>query len=306
MKQGFSEILLSLYGSLGPNLSWDGFLGNLSAYATASGALLVLQDQAGQAAVYGMGALPLSTDQMMRMRYLRTYSPDDFTAAVPFRALRTRVLGGGEAWVILWRETGDLSASLSVLLGDLAPHIAQAVPQFWAAQQTRAKEAAMADLAQRAGVGWALITGQGAVIAVHNAPPAYVQNARLRLPSADQQHVLAAAEKGRIVAIALSEIQGLYVPMAAFGGQGILYFATHRTFSAGQEPLLQQLFGLTRAESRFAARLAAGDSIEQAGAALSFTAQTARYYSKQVYSKLGVAGLPSAVLALSNSVYRLV
>ncbi|MDZ7904906.1 MAG: hypothetical protein U5N55_03400 [Cypionkella sp.] len=305
MKQGFSEVLLSLYRNLGSNLPWAGFLRDLASHSGAEAAHLVLHQEAGGSAHFGAGPLPIGADHMQRMRYLRAYSPDDFPAAMPFRALRTRVGSNGEAWIILSRSGGDLSASVSVLLGDLAPHLAQAAAQFWMHQHSLTARAAMQDLARRVGIGWAVLSAQGEVLAVHNAPPAYVVADRLRLPPAVQKRLMMSLETGSNLALNLTDMQALLVPLSISRAAAILYFMGRNTPSAGDETLLRDLFDLTRTEARFAARIAGGDSIAQAGEALNFTLQTARYYSKQLYAKLGAAGLPEAIRILENSVYRL-
>jgi len=53
------------------------------------------------------------------------------------------------------------------------------------------------------------------------------------------------------------------------------------------EARLSDLYGLTRAESRLAAKLAQGRSLEEAASMLNITIETARSYSKRVLSKTG-------------------
>ncbi len=48
-----------------------------------------------------------------------------------------------------------------------------------------------------------------------------------------------------------------------------------------------QLYGLTRAESRLAAKLAQGRSLDEAAAMLNITTQTARGYIKRILGKTG-------------------
>jgi DNA-binding CsgD family transcriptional regulator len=55
----------------------------------------------------------------------------------------------------------------------------------------------------------------------------------------------------------------------------------------GNEARLSHLYGLTRAESRLAAKLAQGRSLEEAAGMLNITIETARSYSKRVLSKTG-------------------
>ena len=53
------------------------------------------------------------------------------------------------------------------------------------------------------------------------------------------------------------------------------------------EERLLQLYGLTRAESRLAAKIAQGRSLEEAAAMLNITTQTARSYTKRILGKTG-------------------
>ena len=305
MKADLSDILLPLYRNLGRNPPWTAFLAALAAHAGASAAHLVLQDESGQLAQFGTGILPIETAQLARMRYLRAYSPDDFSAAQPFRAMRLRCEGGGEAWIALSRQGGDLAAAVSLLLGHLAPHLALAARQYWTEQHLSEVAAGMNDMAQRLGIAWAKVSATAMLLAGHNVPTHYHQSGRLRLPSPAQKRVLAALEAGEAAAINLPDMQLFLAQAARQSDPAMLYFVRPAAPPPQAAPLLAQLFDVTPAEARFAARLAQGDSIEAAGQHLGLTAQTARYYSKQLYPKLAASGLPDAVRKIANSVYRL-
>lgn len=305
MNPNISEILLPLYRNLGQNPPWTAFLSALAAQAGANAAHVLLQDDSGQLALFGRKALPIDTAPLLRMRYLRAYSRDDFAAPQPFRALRLRCEGGGEAWMILTREGGEFAAAVSLLLGHLAPHLALAARQFWTAQHQREVAAGMNDMAQRLSIAWAKVSATAMVLAGHNVPTHYHQGGRLRLPSPAQKRVLAALQAGEAAAINLPDMQLFLAKAARPSDPAMLYFARTPAPPPQAAPLLAQLFNLTPAEARFAARLAQGDSIEAAGQHLGLTAQTARYYSKQLYPKLAASGLPDAVRKIANSVYRL-
>lgn len=305
MRQEHSDIILALYRAAGQNLPIQGFLDVLARAASADKAHLILQSEDGAIVTHGAHPPPLPPEALQRMRYLRAYSPDDMAGYPPFRALRTRV-DGGCAWITVMREGGDLSASVSLLLGALAPHIAQAAAMIWAGEAARAHSAAMVELAARAGLSWVLLGPQGAVIAAHEAPAAYVQGARLRLPLPAQKRVLAALDGAKKTALQLPDMQALLVPFQGHGARAIVYFMTRKSPPNDQTHVLESLYAITPAEARFAAQLAMGHSIAQAGEALGLTAQTARHYSKQLYAKLGAAGLPDVIRTIENSVYRLV
>ncbi len=66
-----------------------------------------------------------------------------------------------------------------------------------------------------------------------------------------------------------------------------LFIGDPESVTCTNEARLLQLYGLTRAESRLAARIAEGRSLEEAAAMLSITRQTARSYIKRILGKTG-------------------
>ena len=63
---------------------------------------------------------------------------------------------------------------------------------------------------------------------------------------------------------------------------------------------------ITRSEARFALKLADGLSIAEAAETLGLTLETARNYSKQIYSKMDLRGQTDLIRVLENSVIRLI
>jgi DNA-binding CsgD family transcriptional regulator len=66
-----------------------------------------------------------------------------------------------------------------------------------------------------------------------------------------------------------------------------LFISDPESVVPANEERLLQLYGLTRAESRLAAKIAQGRSLEEAAAMLNITTQTARGYIKRILCKTG-------------------
>lgn len=313
MRADESDILLALHRSAQATPPWAAFFTSLSARTGAARVQLVLQTENEAAIeVFGGPFLPFEAEQLARMRPMRPYSGADYAARMPYRALRTRVEDGGNAWIIITREGEDFAAATSALLGTLAPHLGLAVAQFWNSRSARAYEGAMHDMAARLGLSWALLSRHGTTIATSaGLPSAYLNGGRLRLSTTAMQQIgdgledyWAGVHRNPVV-IALDTVQALLLPFLGHGAVAILYFQTAKPSPQGAVRVLADLLDLTPAEARFAVELVGGRSISQAGDALNLTQETARYYSKQLYAKLGATGQADVIRKVAHSVYRL-
>ncbi len=312
MRADDSDILLALYRSAQDSAAWAGFLRAVANRTWATAAYVVTQREGESPESFGAGAVPLASESLTQMRYLRPYSGDDMAAAQPFRAIRVRVEGGGDAWVIVVRQGDDFASATSALLSSLAPHLALAAAQFWRQERALAHQAAAQDMATRLGISWVLLGANGAIIAASDSvPPSLMIGDKLRLPTPVQrqlsQRMLSYVEGQNSVPLALNiaASQALLVPFVGQGAAAILYVLTAKPTPEQAWPVLADIFALTPNEARFAAELAQGKSIAQAGTALGFTLETARHYSKQLYAKLGAAGQVEVVRRIENSVYKL-
>lgn len=312
MRADDSDILLTLYRSAQDSAPWAGFLRAVANRTVATAAHVVTQREGESPQSFGAGSVPLAQDALMRMRYLRPYSGDDMAAAQRFRAIRVRAEGGGDAWAIVVRQGDDFASATSALLSSLAPHIALAVAQFWRQERALAGQSAAQNLAARLGISWVLLGANGVAIAASDfPPPGLLIGDKLRLPTPMQrqltQRILSYAEGQNAAPLVLNIAtnQALLVPFSGQGAAAILYVLTAKPTPEQAWPVLADIFALTPNEARFAAELAGGQSIAQAGTALGFTLETARHYSKQLYAKLGAAGQVEVVRRIENSVYKL-
>ncbi len=312
MRADDSDILVALYRSAQDSPAWTGFLRALAARTGATVAHLVAQREGELPQAFGQGAPPLASEALARMRYLRPYSGDDMAAAQPFRALRVRAEGGGDAWVIVVRQGDDFASSTSAVLSGLAPHIALAAAQFWRQERALAGQSAAQNMADRLGISWVLLGGNGAAILTSDTVPlGLLIGDKLRLAQTAQRQLTqqissyAQGQNTKPMAMIIGSRQALLVPFSAHGAVAILYLLHAKPAPDQAWPILADIFALTPNEARFAAELAGGKTIAQAGAALGFTVETARHYSKQLYAKLGAAGQVEVVRRIENSVYRL-
>jgi DNA-binding CsgD family transcriptional regulator len=312
MRADDSDILLALYRSAQETPAWTAFLRAIAARTGATAAHLVAQREGESPQNFGQGALSLASESLARMRYLRPYSGDDIAAAQPFRAVRVRAEGGGDAWVIVVRQGDDFAASTSALLSSIAPHIALAAAQFWRQERALAGHAAQKDVATRLGIAWLLLDANGATIIASNTMPAgLMMGDKLRLAPNAQRQLLqqissyTQGQNTQPLAMVFGPRQALLVPFSGHGAAAILYVLSAKPIPNLAWPVLADIFGLTPNEARFAAEMAGGKSIVQAGEALGFTVETARHYSKQLYAKLGAAGQVEVVRRIENSVYKL-
>lgn len=312
MRADESDILLALYRSAQENPAWAGFLRALAGRTGAASAYLAVQREGEWPQVFGAGAAPLDAEALQRMRYQRPYSGDDIAADQPYRAIRVRAEGGGDAWVLVARQGDDFASATSSLLSGLAPHIALAAVQFWRHDRAQAGRAAAQDMQARLGLSWVLLGAQATVILTSGAVPAAVLLAdKLRLPPVVQRQLVqrllayAGGQTAAPLALMLGQRQALLVPFAQHGAMAMLYILDAKPAPDQPWPILAEIFALTPNEARFAAQLAGGKSIVQAGEALNFTTETARHYSKQLYAKLGAAGQVDVLRRIQNSVYKL-
>jgi DNA-binding CsgD family transcriptional regulator len=312
MRSEDSDLLAKLHQSWAQTPPWAAFLRVLSQRLGASMAVLRLlsaDGQAGQTFTYGADEpLALSAESMARMRYLRIYSNDDIPSPANFRALRTKLEGGGEAWLIVQRAGGDFAAVSSVILTSLAPHIAVAAPQFFAASAAQIYAQQMDRILVQQELGWVLLAPAGSVVAASaGLGHSMTQGSQLKISPIGLRRVLAAVQARSAKPVAWEDADLQYLITVADQPHAVLYLqARHIT---QQHPhsatALAVMLGLTPTEARFAMHLAQGRSIAQAGDDLSLSLETARYYSKQIYSKLGLSSQTAVVRRVENSVLRL-
>ncbi len=320
-----ADVLVELYRGAGQVPPWQGFLKRVGDRATAL--LLILPDGTKSPDFHQISgqAVPFATDALLRMRYQRVYAAEELAGprSLGFaRILRVRVEGGGDAWLIIGRDGAEFSAAFTLMLSGLGPHLAVAVASYLAMAQMREQVARADRLAQKFRTGVLTVNMAGIIL---TASPFALQiladtetvfgqiGGKLGLPMPAAKilaDTLQDFENGLVrdaVAVQIDTFQMLIQPDPM--GQNPTALVHLRAMSppiALAAPTLAQLAQITLSEARFALKLADGMTIAEAGVALGLTLETARNYSKQIYSKMDLRGQSDLIRFVKNSVIPLI
>lgn len=310
MRSEDADLVAQLHRDFGQIPVGQGFLARLSARVSALGAALVITpsgpDQTPIACHYPQVSPLPSSDQVQRMRYLRVYSGDDFPHPRPFRAIRLRLDGGGDAVLVVQKDGADFAASTSALLTLLAENLAVAAQSAIDRRADGDQAAQMADVLARMGLAWVLVEWQAGVPVVlasaGELAQRVMQAGRLRLPATLQRRLADGLGQAGPIAGQDADLQILALPAPP---RMVVYVQAPRASIGASPATLAEFAGLSLAEARFVQQLANGLTIAQAGQALGLTPETARYYSKQAYAKLDLPSQTAVVQMIDRSVLRL-
>lgn len=325
-----SDILVDLYRGAGQMPPWHGFLNRVGDRAKA--VLIVLPEAAKPPAFQMFGTaqdVPFAADALMRMRYQRVYAAEELLGPRAFqfgRVLRVRVDRGGDAWLVVGRDGAEFSAAFTLMISGLGPHLAVAVGIYLNQCQIR-EQAALADrLAAKIQTGILTLTGAGIIqtasplalqILANTEPVSGQVGAKLWLPTAAGKilaDTLDDYEKGLdmgAVVLRIAPVQMLIQPYVGAVDTpqkptALVHLRLAKPPLAPAEKCLAQLAHITLSEARFALKLVEGMTIAQAGAALGLSLETARNYSKQIYSKMGLRGQSDLIRFVQHSVIPLI
>lgn len=334
-----TDLILQLHADAAAGGNWAGLCERLTVLTRARAAVLAAQDLDGATASdVGLAALPTDLAAVIaapedpcglrRMRPGRVHSAADLPgpglppAPWQLRAMAVRLAGQAMAWVVIAREHSDFRAADGVLLSALAPHLPQAVAQWRAARQARARAALLGRLVAGLGAAWLGFDADGRVCAHHSGAGTLLQGvARLRpgqrldLPDPDAAARLERALRrlgssggaGAEVVVALGRPPAPALLLARAGpdaadlGAKTLGWLRVPPTMTPDPALAAALLGITPAEARLALTLARGATLREAAAALALTEQTARSYSRQIYARTGLRGQSDLMRALLES-----
>jgi DNA-binding CsgD family transcriptional regulator len=243
------------------------------------------------------------------------------------RMMRVKEASGVNGWLNITRRTGDFCAADDALLQGLSPYLRGALRNFAALEHERFNAAVASDAISRLAFGWFTLDADGQVLECDRQGEALLaqsgilgRNAGGRLtarPRALEREItgairaLAAAPRGRPRAIILNRdpwLDMLLMPAhrrsvsAKPDPAVIVYVHGDNWSSADRCEQLGELFRLLPSEARLALALSRGMTITEAAAELGLTVETARHYSKKIYSKLGARGQPDLVRFVMRSV----
>jgi DNA-binding CsgD family transcriptional regulator len=281
-----TEVLIAISQAGADGGNWPPMLRALATHLQAEQARFFIQAQVWSES----GALSTPIPEIFAgLRLGRVYTGEELLdrapalagAASDCRAIGLR-LPQGVGWLMLSRQRGEFRAVDSAALAALAPHLEQAC-KIAASTAHMAQRAAQAeDIARRMGVGCVEFDARG------QPQPCDVVAAEL-LAQLPRSPTLP-RDLGQTALLALSpDLEVLCHRAPDGGGQGVLR-ATRQPLPPPQD--IAALLHLSLSEARLVRALAQGASLSEAAQALGLTPQTARYYSKQVYAKLGLRGQP--------------
>jgi hypothetical protein len=243
-----------------------------------------------------------------------------------YAELQTAPAGGGriirtgwedlDAWLVIESEEDDFSPSDGTLLSALAAHLAIALRNYVVLERERLQSRIGDWALGRLGRGWLALAANGRVVATDELGEKLLREGvhlrrsterRLLAASpAAHQRLMSAIEKvasdpeagPRAVRIAEEpQLELLIAPIAADEADDPVIGAAVAAHiqappPAAEDPVaaLGELFDLTPAVARFAWALGRTGGIAESAEQLGLTVETARFYSKTLYAKLGVSG----------------
>jgi DNA-binding CsgD family transcriptional regulator len=237
---------------------------------------------------------------------------------------------GYNAWFATWKRKPSFNVSDTVLLKALGPHLSLAMRTFALLERTRLHANIADEAIGRMNFGWFTLDGNGYIVDMDIHAEQLIKESkflqqtsqgRLLTVSSQASQKLRAAlheydtvEEARPRAIRLSDdpwIDMLLIPVrdkALSGARTPVAIAyIHGDIGARSQRIeyLIDLFGLSRTEAGLALSLSRGRTIAEAAQDLHLTIETARNYSKRIYSKTGARGQPDLVRIVLASVIAL-
>lgn len=250
--------------------------------------------------------------------------PSGMTA---MRMMRVMEASGVNGWLNITRRAGDFCARDNELLHALAPYLRSALRNFVALEHERFSASVASDAITRLAFGWFTLDAnlqildwdrQAETLLAHSSILGRNASGRLTArPRALEQEItsavrtLAAEPRSRPRAIILHRDPWLDMLLTPTHRRAIsakpdpaviAYVHGDNWSSADRCEQLAELFLLLPSEARLALALSRGMSITEAAAELGLTVETARNYSKKIYSKLGARGQPDLVRFVLRSV----
>lgn len=242
------------------------------------------------------------------------------------RTMRVTEESGTDAWLTIITAQPS-PASGSALLGRIAPHLRAALRCFMALERERLRSAISGEAMSRLNFGWLTLDDRCRILdATSNVDAILKRTSLLRRgrydrltfasPALDREvealvRGFAHDPEARPRAINLSQdpwMDMLVAPVPADAASpgstatAIVYLSGDRQSRSDRCEQLVELFGLLPSEARLAWAIAQGRSIARAAEELGLTIETARSYSKRVYSKTGATGQASLVRIIFTSV----
>jgi DNA-binding CsgD family transcriptional regulator len=326
-----SDILVDLYRGAGQMPPWQGFLTRVGDRATAM--LLIQSDGTKSPDFHWIGGdkdnPPFAQDALLRMRYQRVYAGEELSGPRAYlfaRALRVRVDGGGDLWLIVGRDGSEFSAAFTLMISGLVPHLGMAAASYLAQCRLRDHLGLADHIAQKFQTGVLTLNTAGTILTASPLAEQLLANtetifgqigSKLGLPFgaakilADTLQTYESGLDSGAVALQIPSVHLLIQPY--FGADylhqnptAIVHLRQHMPRAANVAKCLAKMAQITLSEARFALKLVEGMTISEAAAALGLTLETARNYSKQIYAKTDLRGQSDLIRYVQNSVIPLI
>lgn len=249
----------------------------------------------------------------------------------PFlRVMRVSAPGGYNAWLTLWRGDKDFSAADCSFLAEISSHLAISLELYATIERERIRAGISGDAVRRLNFGWLTLDAQGHVLDMDPHAEELLKHSTVIRVRSRQRLVPESREADKLLTEALREfavdpearpravrlsddpwLDMLLLPVRERNLSGparpvlTAYLHGDREMSASRVEQIVQLFRLTPSEARMALALSRGRSIVEAAKELGISEQTARGYSKIIYSKTGARGQADLIRILLMSVANL-
>jgi DNA-binding CsgD family transcriptional regulator len=244
------------------------------------------------------------------------------------RMMRIEEPGGVSAWLTVSRAEGDFTAADDTLIASIAPYWRAALRAYVALERERTSARVATEAINRMNFGWLTLDADGRILDADThgeqllaASDLLVRGRGDRLTARSPEvakeighaiDALLSDPNGRPRAIVLSREPWLDMLLVSannsHGGTTrpaprlVAYVHADNWSSADRCDQLCQLFDLIPSEARLALALSRGMSIADAAGELGLTVESARTYSKRIYTKTGARGQADLVRFIHRSV----
>jgi DNA-binding CsgD family transcriptional regulator len=249
---------------------------------------------------------------------------------IPCGAGQVYCLGiGGQAALntyLIWikRQGEDLTPHESAWILALAPHLERAVEGYYRTRQAQLSCRVLGDALGKLSVGVAaidrdnhiLFSNEIAVDILASSPDLAAHEQRLTVNNAilrkklerarlEPQAAHISGPGGQTVGILIMAAEGRDELGPGSRPERAIYFHTLSSSSDAPERLVADLYDLSRAEAKLCILLVNGLTLRQCAEHMGITENTARTYSKQVFSKIGVSRQVELVRKMLRSLMML-
>jgi DNA-binding CsgD family transcriptional regulator len=237
------------------------------------------------------------------------------------RLMRVALPDGVVGWLRITRNGRDFRAADSALISALAAHLSAALQAFAMMERLRSDLSTTQTVSAQMGIGWVRFATSGRVLALDptavqalQATPGFggVVHGKLAVADPHIARALGAAiaettkEGAAPLALMLSQLPPLHLLLVQDLGGALGYLRAEAQLKGPSYLQIMQIFGLSASEAKLALSLCRGVPLNGAATELSLTKETARNYSKRIYSKTGARGQADLVRMIFSSILPMV